>query len=352
VIHSGLYYKPGSLKARLSVAGREAMFRFCRQHEIAHERCGKIVVATHQEELPRLEELHRRGEANGLKDMKWLCSEEIREYEPHAAGVRGLLVRETGIVDYKAVAAVLGRLALQRGCELKTDARVVGCRRSGGEILVQTVQGDIRSKAIINCGGLQSDRLARLCGVRPGVRIVPFRGEYYELVPERQHLVRNLIYPVPDPAFPFLGVHFTRMIGRGIEAGPNAVLAFARHGYRKTNFSLKDTVETFTYPGFWRMAGRHWKTGAGEFYRSLSKTAFTKALRRLLPELQAEDLRPGGAGVRAQALTTAGLLLDDFHVVQADRMVHVLNAPSPAATASLSIGNTIAEMACGQFGLD
>lgn len=345
VIHSGLYYKPGSMKARLCVDGRDAMYRFCEEHSIAHERCGKIVVATSEAEFPPLDELYRRGEANGLKGIRWLTKEEIREHEPHASGLRGLLVPETGIVDYKAVSNRLGKLASDRGCRLVTGGRVSGIRHGGGEIVLQTAVGDVRSKALVNCGGLQSDRVARLAGVDPGVRIVPFRGEYYELVPSRQFLVRNLIYPVPDPGFPFLGVHFTRMIGGGVEAGPNAVLALKREGYRKTDFAARDMVDTLGYRGFWRMARRCWKTGMGEVWRSMSKRAFVTALQRLLPELRMEDVHPGGSGVRAQAMDSAGNLLDDFHVVRAERMIHVLNAPSPAATSSLSIGKTIASMA-------
>ncbi len=352
VIHSGLYYKPGSLKARLCAEGREAMYAFCEERGVAHERCGKIVVATMPEELPRLEELHRRGEANGLKGMRWLSPEEIREYEPHAAGIRGLFVGETGIVDYKGVARRLGQMASDRGCDLKTTARFNGWRRSNGRLILETTAGEFQCDALVNCGGLQSDRVARICGVDPGVHIIPFRGEYYELHPSRHSLVRNLIYPVPDPRFPFLGVHFTRMIGGGIEAGPNAVLAFKREGYKMTDVRVGDLADTFGYSGFWKMAARYWKTGAGEFWRSLNKTAFVKALQRLLPELKAEDLNPGGSGVRAQAVDPEGKLLDDFHVIRAERMIHVLNAPSPAATSSLSIGKTIAAMAAEHFRLD
>jgi|SRR5688572_3587641 len=349
VIHSGLYYKPGSLKAQYCVEGREAMYRFCEQHGIAHERCGKIVVATDATEFPRLEELHRRGEANGLKGIRWLTADQIREYEPHASGLRGLHVPETGIVDYKAVASRLAQLAQERGCTLKVTSRVEGFRSVGSEMVLQTFGGDIRCKALVNCGGLQSDRVARLCGVDPGVRIVPFRGEYYELIPSRQFLVKNLIYPVPDPSFPFLGVHFTRMIGGGIEAGPNAVLAFKREGYRKTDIRIKDLADTLSYTGFWKMARRNWQTGMGEMWRSFSKHAFVKALQRLLPELRTEDVTTGGSGVRAQAMDPSGKLLDDFHVVRAPKMIHVLNAPSPAATSSLRIGAAIAEMATGHF---
>ena len=349
VIHSGLYYKPGSMKARYCVEGREAMYRFCEQHSIAHERCGKIVVATDESEFPRLEELHRRGEANGLKGIRWLTAEEIRQYEPHASGLRGLHVPETGIVDYKAVAGRLARLAQDRGCTMKVGSRVVGFRNVAGRMVLQTLADEIECKGLVNCVGLQADRVARLCGVDPGVRIVPFRGEYYELIASRQSLVKNLIYPVPDPTFPFLGVHFTRMVGGGVEAGPNAVLAFKREGYRKTDFKIKDMTDTLGYGGFWKMAGRCWKTGVGEMWRSFSKHAFVKALQRLLPELRDEDVKPGGSGVRAQAMDPSGKLLDDFHVVRAPRMIHVLNAPSPAATSSLRIGKAIAEMGTQHF---
>jgi len=350
VIHSGLYYKPGSLKAKFCAEGREAMYRFCGDRGIPHERCGKIVVATSAEELPRLEELHRRGTANGLQGMKWLTPEEMRDYEPNVSGIRGLWVSETGIVDYKAVAAAFGRRLLERGCELRTATRVIGCVRSKGELVIQTVSGETQCKALVNCGGLQSDRIARLCGLDPGVRIVPFRGEYYELKPEKQSLVRNLIYPVPDPRFPFLGVHFTRMIGGGVEAGPNAVLAFKREGYRTSDVSARDIADLVGYGGFWRMSRRHWKMGMAEFWRSFNKRAFVTALQRLIPALKIEDVLPGGSGVRAQAVDASGGLLDDFHVVRAEKMIHVLNAPSPAATSSIRIGKEIASMAAEQFG--
>jgi L-2-hydroxyglutarate oxidase len=349
VIHSGLYYKPGSLKAKFCAEGRDAMYRFCGEHGVAHERCGKIVVATSEDELPRLEELHRRGTANGLQGMKWLTPEEMREYEPNVSGIRGLWVSETGIVDYKAVSRVYSKMLQSRGCELRTATRVIGCVRDDGELRIQTISGEIRSKALVNCGGLQSDRIARLCGLDPGVHIVPFRGEYYELKRERQSLVRNLIYPVPDPRFPFLGVHFTRMIGGGVEAGPNAVLAFKREGYRKSDVSARDIADLVGYGGFWKMSRRHWKMGMAEFWRSYNKTAFVTALQRLIPALKQEDVIPGGSGVRAQAVDVNGGLLDDFHVVHAPGMIHVLNAPSPAATSSLRIGREIASMAIEQF---
>lgn len=349
VIHSGLYYKPGSWKAKFCAEGRDAMYRFCGDHGIPHERCGKIVVATSEDELPRLEELHRRGTANGLQGMKWLTPEEMREHEPNVAGIRGLWVSETGIVDYKSVARVYSKILQSRGCELRTATRVIGCVRDEGELRIQTISGEIRSKALVNCGGLQSDRVARLCGLDPGVHIVPFRGEYYQLKPEKASLVRNLIYPVPDPRFPFLGVHFTRMIGGGVEAGPNAVLAFKREGYRKSDVSMKDIADLVGYRGFWKMSTRYWKMGMAEFWRSYSKNAFVSALQRLIPALKQDDVVPGGSGVRAQAVDVNGGLLDDFHVVRAPRMVHVLNAPSPGATSSLRIGKEIASMAIEQF---
>jgi len=351
VIHSGLYYKPGSLKARNCVEGREAMYRFCQEHGIAHERCGKVVVATSESELPALEELERRGRANGLQGLKRLRPEEIREYEPHVSGIAGLFVSETGIVDYVQVTQAFANVVRAAGGEIQTGARVHGFRRETNGLVLETQRGEIHCRYLINCGGLQSDRIARMCGVDPRLQIIPFRGEYYELIPERHYLVKNLIYPVPDPKFPFLGVHFTRMIHGGVEAGPNAVLAFKREGYQKGNLSLTDMLETVSYRGFWRMAGKYWKTGIGEFYRSFSKRAFVKALQRLIPELGFEDVHPAGAGVRAQAVEPTGLLVDDFRIVEAERMIHVLNAPSPAATASISIGKTIASMAAKNFDL-
>ena len=351
VIHSGLYYKPGSLKAQNCVAGRQAMYRFCEEHNIPHDRCGKLVVATQASEIPLLEKLEERGRANNLQGVRRLKAEELKEYEPHVAGVAGLLVPETGIVDYTAVTQKYGELVQQRGGTIQTKTRLLGCQAEANELRLSTTQGEIRTRYLINCGGLQSDRVAHLCGVDPGLKIVPFRGEYYELIPERQHLVNNLIYPVPDPQFPFLGVHFTRMIHGGVEAGPNAVLAFKREGYQKTSFSPGDAWEIATYPGFWHLAAKHWRMSLGEFHRSFSKHAFVTALQKLLPELQLNDIHPAGAGVRAQALEPNGFLVDDFRIVEAARMIHVLNAPSPAATASISIGQTIADMAEKQFRL-
>ncbi len=351
VIHSGLYYKPGSLKAQLCCEGRDLMYAFCQEHGIAHDPCGKIVVATDEAEIPRLDELHRRGIANGLQEMRRLSGAELREYEPHVAGIAGLFVRETGIVDYKQVTQAYAKVVRENGGQVHTDARVNAVEVLPGRIALQTQAGEFTADALVNCGGLQSDRIARMCGVEPGVQIVPFRGEYYQLADHATHLVKNLIYPVPDPAFPFLGVHFTRMIGGGVEAGPNAVLALARHGYRKTSFNPRDALGIASYGGFWKMARKHWKTGFGELYRSMSKKAFLLALRRLMPELELSHLQAGGAGVRAQALEKSGALVDDFRIVRADRMVHVLNAPSPAATASIAIGRHIAGLAAETFSL-
>jgi L-2-hydroxyglutarate oxidase len=349
VIHSGLYYRPGSLKARNCVEGREALYRFCQEHGIAHARCGKVVIATSERELPALDELERRGQANGLQGLRRLRPEEIRELEPHASGIAGLHVRETGIVDYTEVARVYAELVRKAGGEIQTGARVLACRRYADELVLETARGAVHCRHLVNCAGLHADRVARLCGAQPNVQIIPFRGEYYELVPSRQFLVKNLIYPVPDPRFPFLGVHFTRLIHGGVEAGPNAVLAFKREGYRWTDISARDLGRMLAYPGFWRMAAKYWKTGVGEMFRSLSKKAFVRALQKLVPELRFEDIRPAGSGVRAQAVEPNGLLVDDFRIVESERMIHVLNAPSPAATASLSIGKTIAQMAASHF---
>jgi (S)-2-hydroxyglutarate dehydrogenase len=351
VIHSGLYYKPGSLKAKNCAEGRELMYRYCAENGIAHERCGKVVVAIEQRELPALAELERRGIANGLRGLRRLNPDEIRQHEPHVAGIAGLFVAETGIVDYKQVAESYAQKVRAQGGDVRLDAKFVGFRRSGSEFVLTTTQGELTCRALVNCAGLQSDRVANLCGVDPGLQIVPFRGEYYDLVPERWSLVKNLIYPVPDPRFPFLGVHFTRMIHGGVEAGPNAVLAFRREGYTRTSFRLRDVLQMLGYRGFWRMARKYYDMGAAEMYRSLSKRAFLKALQRLIPELRWQDIHPAGAGVRAQAVDPDGKTVDDFRIVQGDRMVHVLNAPSPAATASISIGRTIAAMAMKNFDL-
>ena len=351
VIHSGLYYKPGSARARNCVEGREAMYRFCAEHGIPHDRCGKLVVATEERELPALEALYARGLENGLDGIRQLTGPELKEHEPHVAGIAGLYVPQTGIVDYKIVARKYAELIQQAGGVIRTNARLLAVHRHADGLTLQTTQGDVKCQHLINCGGLQSDRVARLCGLEPGVQVVPFRGEYYALVPEKRFLVKNLIYPVPDPRLPFLGVHFTRTVHGEIEAGPNAVLAFRREGYSRWSFSPRDMWEWLRFPGFWRMASTYWKTGISEMARSLSKRRFHHSLQRLIPELQLADIHPFGTGVRAQALERNGALVDDFRFVEAERMIHVLNAPSPAATASLSIGRTIAEMAARQWSL-
>ena len=352
VIHAGLYYKPGSQKARNCTVGREALIRFCQEHSLPYERCGKVVVAVNETEVPALDELERRGRANGLDGIQRLNADQLKEHEPHVAGVAGLWVPQTGIVDYRMVARKYAELIRAAGGEIRVGAKLQKVHRRSAALILHTAAGEVPARNLINCGGLQTDRVARLCGLDPGVQIVPFRGEYYELVPERRHLVKGLIYPVPDPRFPFLGVHFTRTVHGSVEAGPNAVLAFSRQGYRRWQISPRDLAGYATYPGFWRMAWKYWRTGFGEMYRSFSKTAFHRALQRLMPELHIDDIQPFGSGVRAQALDRSGNLVDDFRFVEAERMIHVLNAPSPAATASLCIGATIAEMAGRNFGIE
>ena len=351
VIHSGIYYKPGSLKARFTVQGAREMVEFAQTHGIAYEVCGKVVVATQPDELPRLEELYRRGSANGAPGLERIGPERLREIEPHAAGLQALHVASTGIIDYVAVARTYADIVRRHGGEIRTGARVLDIRRDGDAWVVETSAGVERTRYLVNCAGLHSDVMARLAGTTPPVRIIPFRGEYYELVKSRESLVRALIYPVPDPAFPFLGVHFTRMVHGGVEAGPNAVLSFKREGYRKTDFDPREAWDTLSYAGFWRLARKYWRTGAGEFYRSFSKAAFVRALQRLLPDLRADDLHPSGAGVRAQAIDPFGALVDDFSIQAIGGVIHVLNAPSPAATASLPIGRAIADEARRHFGL-
>ena len=343
VIHSGLYYKPGSLKAKNCVLGRELMYRFCEENNIKFERCGKVVVAVNKNEIPALDELERRGSANGLKGLKRLLKEELKEYEPNIAGIEGLFVPETGIVDYKEVTEAYADIVKKSGGEIKTLSKVLSISKDGNHHVLETTGGEIKTKFVVNCAGLHSDQVARMCGIDPQLRIVPFRGEYYTLKKEKEYLVNNLIYPVPDPRFPFLGVHFTRMIKGGIEAGPNAVLAFKREGYKRTDFSMKEVAQLLAYPGFWKMAAKYYRMGFEEYYRSLSKQAFTEALQKLIPSIGIEDIYPGGAGVRAQALEPDGKLVDDFRIKETENMIHVLNAPSPAATASLSIGQIIAE---------
>ena len=343
VIHSGLYYKPGSLKARNCTEGRELLYRFCEENNIKHERCGKIVLAVNDYEVPILHELEKRGRENGLKGIDRISAEEIKEIEPHARGLLGLHVAETGIVDYTTVTERYAEIIKENGGEIKTSTRFTDLKKGSNNLIVETTKGEIRARVLVNCAGLQSDRVAITCGINPNLQIIPFRGEYYYLKNEK--LVNNLIYPVPDPQFPFLGVHFTRMINGGAEAGPNAVLSFKREGYKKSDFSLSDIVQMITYGGFWKMAAKHYRMGFKEFYRSYNKRAFVRALRKLIPEISGADIIPGGSGVRAQALESSGKLVDDFRIIEGENMVHVLNAPSPAATASISIGKTIAGIA-------
>ena len=349
VIHSGLYYKPGSLKAKNCSEGRELLYRFCETNNIPFKKCGKIVLATSESELDALEQLYKRGIANGLTGIKKLGSDEIKNYEPYANGIAGLFVPQTGIVDYTKVTEKYAQLFLENGGSMETNCTFLSLKKSNGKIVVITSKKEFETKILVNCGGLHCDRIAKLCGVNPGLQIIPFRGEYYKLKKEKEYLVNNLIYPVPDPRFPFLGVHFTRMMKGGVEAGPNAVLAFKREGYTKKDFSFADMSQMITYSGFWKMASKYYGMGFGEFYRSFSKKAFVKALQKLVPEIQEDDIEPGGAGVRAQALEPDGKLVDDFRILETDKMVHVLNAPSPAATASLSIGKKIAEIILSKF---
>jgi L-2-hydroxyglutarate oxidase len=349
VIHSGLYYAPGSLKARNCTEGRRALYRFCEEEGVSCDACGKIVVATRAEELGPLETLEARARANGLRGVRRIGPAQIRELEPHVTGLAGLVVPETGIVDFVGVTEAYGRRLVAEGGEILLGTRLIGCQRDPDTWILETDRGVVRARNLINCAGLECDRVARLCGVAPGLRIVPFRGEYYELSPASRHLVKNLVYPVPDPRYPFLGVHFTRTVDGGVEAGPNAVLALKREGYRWRDISLRDIASYLFYPGFWKMARRYWRTGLGEIYRSFSKRAFVKALRRLVPELRMSDVMRAGSGVRAQALLPTGALADDFCIVEGDRMIHVLNAPSPAATASLSIAGTVIDLAGKRF---
>jgi L-2-hydroxyglutarate oxidase len=349
VIHSGVYYKPGSLKAKLCVEGAREMVEFCARHGIPHEVCGKIIVATTPEEAGRLDDLHKRGQTNGLSGLELLGPEAMREIEPHVAGVRALKVPSTGITHYAQVTEKYAEIATAHGAELKTNAGVVGFQDSSAEITIQTRGGDFSARYVINCAGLYSDRIARLAGHDPEVQIVPFRGEYYDLIPERTSLVRNLIYPVPDPRFPFLGVHFTRRITGTIDAGPNAVLALRREGYKRTDFDLGEAMDTLTYGGFRKMARRQWRYGLAEYRRSLRKSEFVRSLQQMVPEVRREDLVPGGSGVRAMALAPDGNLVDDFRFVPRDRFLHVLNVPSPAATASLPIGREILKIVPMQF---
>jgi (S)-2-hydroxyglutarate dehydrogenase len=342
VVHSGLYYRPGSLKAKLCVQGAKLMSEFCIEHQIPYSMCGKLVLATDESEVPQLEELFRRGAANGVPRLRKIGWEEIREIEPHARGIRGIHVPTCAITDYRLVTQKYSELVQLLGGEVKIGTAVVGMS-CHDRTVVETTVGDFEAKYVVNCAGLQGDIVTRMQGLRPDFQIVPFRGEYYQIVPAKESLVRGLIYPVPDPRFPFLGVHFTRRVQGGVEAGPNAVLALEREGYKRSSFKLKDAIEIALFPGTWKLARKYWHTGTDEYYRSLWKPAFVKALQKLVPDLRSQDLREGGSGVRAMVLRRDGTLADDFEFLQSERAIHVCNVPSPAATASLLIGKVIAD---------
>jgi L-2-hydroxyglutarate oxidase len=346
VIHSGIYYKPGSLKARNCIRGYNMLLEFCRGQEIDFDICGKIIVATDSRELPELDKIYDRGQQNGLKGLKRLNSTaELKEYEPHVAGIAGIHVPQTGIVDYAKVAAKYAEVIGKQGGTIRLGEKVQDIRTSTNQVEVITTSGAYTGKLVINCAGLYSDKIAALTSQKVDIRIIPFRGEYYKLKKEKEGLVKTLIYPVPDPSFPFLGVHFTTMPGGGVECGPNAVLAFRREGYKKSDVNLSEFAETLAWPGFRKIVSKYWRTGMGEMYRSYSKAAFTKALQKLMPELREEDLEPGGAGVRAQACDRNGALVDDFLILEEKLAINICNAPSPAATSSLSIGETVADLA-------
>ncbi|MCY7359566.1 MAG: L-2-hydroxyglutarate oxidase [Rudanella sp.] len=350
VIHSGLYYKPGSLKATNCIRGYDMLVEFCQQEGVPFDLCGKIVVATKPDELPQLEILYQRGLQNGLTKISTISPAEMREIEPHVSGVAGLRVPYTGIVDYTAVCEKYAEKFRALGGEIHLNERVEQLTPGTTLTVVVTSRAIYEAKLVVNCAGLYSDKIAQMTQREPiGLQIVPFRGEYFKLKPHRQHLVKHLIYPVPDPNFPFLGVHYTRMIGGGVEAGPNAVLAFRREGYHKTDINARELFETLTWPGFQKVAAKYWQTGLGEIYRSFSKSAFTKALQVLIPEIQEDDLEDGGSGVRAQACDRTGGLLDDFSIIETDRAINICNAPSPAATSSLSIGQTVSEKVLARF---
>lgn len=347
VLHSGIYYRPGTLRAQNCRTGKAALEAFCERYGVAWRRTGKVIVAVDESQLGQLELIHERGRQNGVV-CEVIGRERLRELEPHCAGIRAIHVPESGIVDYPGVCRKLGELLVGGGAEIRLGFAVRGIRQRAGGVVLEGDAGGVEAVQVVNCGGLHSDRLARLSGQVLRERIVPFRGEYYELLPGAEHLCRTLIYPVPDPRFPFLGVHFTRMVGGGVECGPNAVLALAREGYTWGTINLGDMFESLTYPGFLRLLGRNWKTALGEVHRSLSKAAFVRALQRLVPEIRGEHLRAGPAGVRAQALGLDGKLLDDFLILRQERVINVCNAPSPAATACLNIGRLVADEVLGE----
>ena len=345
VIHSGIYYKPGSVKAKNCRRGVEELLLFCDKFNVQYDLCGKVIVAVNLEEVNRLDALYKRGLENGISNVRIVDSQELKDLEPHATGIKAIHVPSTGIINYTSVVDELGKQIIKRGGEIKTKATVKGFVRKAGECIVNTQMCDYPTELVINCAGLYSDKIAQLAGENSSISIIPFRGEYYVLKPESRHLVNSLIYPVPDPRLPFLGVHFTRRIDGSVEAGPNAVLATAREGYHRRDFNFQETWELLTNPGVWKIGRNYWKTGMGEYTRSLFKPLFVKALQYLVPAIQGSDLVTGGSGVRAQAMDETGKLLDDFCIVQSERFIHVLNAPSPAATASFAIGSTIADQA-------
>jgi L-2-hydroxyglutarate oxidase len=349
VVHSGLYYKPGSLKATNCINGYKMLLDFCDQEGIEYDLCGKVVVATNETQKPLLENLYQRGLQNGLDQISRISIEELKEIEPHVNGVAALKVPYTGIIDYKQVAEKYGEKINDLGGEILLNSKVIDIIESAATTLVSTQNQTFETRLVINCCGLYSDKIARKTSGDVDLKIIPFRGEYFKLIPEKEYLVKHLIYPVPDPNFPFLGVHFTRMMKGGIEAGPNAVLAFSREGYKKSQINLAELAETLMWPGFQKVAWKYWKTGLGEMYRSFSKAAFTKALQELIPEIQENDLVDGGAGVRAQACDRTGGLLDDFSIIETKKAINVCNAPSPAATSSLSIGNTVSDLILKRF---
>lgn len=349
VIHSGIYYKPGSLKATNCINGYHMLLDFCKENNIKYNLCGKVIVATEEWELPILETIYQRGIANGLENCRKINATELKQYEPHVNGIEAIHVPQTGIIDYKEVSEKMAELFKLKGGQvfLSEEVKDIKAKPSGNTVV--TSKGSYEAKWFVNCGGLHCDDLARTQDPKLDVRIIPFRGEYYEIKPEKQYLVKTLIYPVPDPNFPFLGVHFTNMVNGGVEAGPNAVFAFGKESYKKTDINIGETFQSLAWPGFRKVAAKYWKTGMGEYYRSFSKAAFTKALQKLVPEIREEDLVPGGAGIRAQACHRDGSLLDDFCIKEIGNSIHVLNAPSPAATSSLSIGDTISTMVLAKF---
>ncbi|MGH1519244.1 L-2-hydroxyglutarate oxidase [Chryseobacterium sp. JK1] len=344
VIHSGIYYKPGSLKATNCIEGYHSVINFAEKYGIKYDLCGKIIVATSQEELPLLDNIYKRGVENGLQDLKYLSREEFREIEPHCEGIKAIKVPQTGIIDYPGVAKKIKELFEELGGEVKFSNEVKNIINKDSEVIIKTDQSEFKAKKLISCAGLYSDKITKMTNEKNDVIIIPFRGEYYKIKDEKKHLVKHLIYPVPDPSFPFLGVHFTRMIDGNIEAGPNAVLAFRKEGYQFFDFDFNETMQTLTWPGFRKIVAKYGKTGMGEVHRSLSKSAFTKALQKLMPEIQESDLVPGGSGVRAQACDRNGALIDDFDIVKNGNIIHVRNAPSPAATSCFAIGNKISEL--------